>query len=753
MLGLFVVVAFAVAAGEPAASVWVLLVLVAYAVCRGWLVWRRVPGLDGVTLAALGARLGLVACLAACACAVQLVPLAESLGESAVFRERLVHGTPALTPGAWPHVVFAKLPSGSPASFAGLLTLLCAVLAPFCVRERKAVAFFAALALAWIALAWNVLGAWTFVQSLMPLRLVPIESGFVLFHFALAALAALFVHHVLDRGAHRHVSAAVGTLCAALTLLFVARAGVARLVMEFVRPPATAADARWIEATTGLDVYVAGCWFAAGAALLALAWFVRGRFVRHAVILGAVAALVLLHAGPVRHALRATQAPRSDATIDPIEVLACRAGAERLIHIGHASRDAALEGSDSPTPPETPGLARVDDLRRALFEVWPDGTDVRWTTLRGLQLFGIERVRSADDWPAIDTWTGFVARDSRAEYLTSPLVPDAAVELDFRLPHEHVRAIRVCFETGGRPLLQNIGLEVVDRATNEPIAARVIEPDFERPNSAARVYGVLELPRLADWKTRKLRLIVRSNDGVSSTAWSLVARTDWLTVMNQAFWRRDGVRTLPVALGHAEFRGYACRQFERKLRGSIVVDMTWNAEKVVADGHSTWGHEFPVRPAVPPFRTVSRAVAATDAADALAQVLHPDFDPVRTVVLEGAAGGSAPGAEDAPVRIAAHDARSVHLETRRTAPGWLVTSVPWHPGWRATVNGVEQPILRANYAFSAVRLGAGESRIVLAHDPRSAQLGAWISITALLAFAAWLIGSRGSGLSRDARAS
>ena len=147
--------------------------------------------------------------------------------------------------------------------------------------------------------------------------------------------------------------------------------------------------------------------------------------------------------------------------------------------------------------------------------------------------------------------------------------------------------------------------------------------------------------------------------------------------------------------------------------------------------------------------------AIMDEADALEMVTDPAFDPARTVVIEDLIfnQGTNEAVANEPVEVTMRDDRSVHLRTSRARPGWLVTSQPWYPGWHATVNGVEKPIGRANYAFGAVALDAGASEIVLAYDPWSVRLGTWLSCAALAALAGWLIISRGSGLSSDARAS
>ena len=45
------------------------------------------------------------------------------------------------------------------------------------------------------------------------------------------------------------------------------------------------------------------------------------------------------------------------------------------------------------------------------------------------------------------------------------------------------------------------------------------------------------------------------------------------------------------------------------------------------------------------------------------------------------------------------------------------------PGWTVSVDGLEQPLLRANRIFRAVRLAPGEHRVSFEYKPLSFRLG------------------------------
>jgi len=66
------------------------------------------------------------------------------------------------------------------------------------------------------------------------------------------------------------------------------------------------------------------------------------------------------------------------------------------------------------------------------------------------------------------------------------------------------------------------------------------------------------------------------------------------------------------------------------------------------------------------------------------------------------------------------------------APGYLVLTDTFYPGWRAYVDGVETPIYQANYLFRAVPLNAGDHEVRFVYRPKSFAVGAALSLTFLL---------------------
>jgi hypothetical protein len=83
----------------------------------------------------------------------------------------------------------------------------------------------------------------------------------------------------------------------------------------------------------------------------------------------------------------------------------------------------------------------------------------------------------------------------------------------------------------------------------------------------------------------------------------------------------------------------------------------------------------------------------------------------------------------------------VAVRTTSPAPGYLVLTDTWFPGWRVLVDGRERPLLRADYALRAVEVDAGPHEVEFRYQPGSVRAGLWISLAAAAMTA--VLGARG----------
>jgi len=72
----------------------------------------------------------------------------------------------------------------------------------------------------------------------------------------------------------------------------------------------------------------------------------------------------------------------------------------------------------------------------------------------------------------------------------------------------------------------------------------------------------------------------------------------------------------------------------------------------------------------------------------------------------------------------------VTMDVESASGGFLLLNDAWHPWWRADVDGVPAPILKADVLFRAVQVEPGRHRVRFVFHPF---LGAWEELRAKLA--------------------
>ncbi len=115
----------------------------------------------------------------------------------------------------------------------------------------------------------------------------------------------------------------------------------------------------------------------------------------------------------------------------------------------------------------------------------------------------------------------------------------------------------------------------------------------------------------------------------------------------------------------------------------------------------------------------------TDEIQALA-----DLDPRDAALMTVEYLPPGPRAEFAAATIIEYTPNRVVVEATLTAPGYLVLTDQWYPGWTATDNGQPTSVLPANIAFRAVPLSGGTHRVVFAYKPVGLGIAAAISLAA-----------------------
>lgn len=138
------------------------------------------------------------------------------------------------------------------------------------------------------------------------------------------------------------------------------------------------------------------------------------------------------------------------------------------------------------------------------------------------------------------------------------------------------------------------------------------------------------------------------------------------------------------------------------------------------------------------------------------EAVHADgFDPAVEAVIEAGPAlpaGSAGASGERELYYRWVEGGEFGLQVVTPVPSYLVMAEVWYPGWQATVDGRPTEIYRANYAFRAVLVPAGEHQIAMRFQPVSWNVGLAISSLTAIALlgwgALWLIRSRGANARR-----
>ncbi len=109
-----------------------------------------------------------------------------------------------------------------------------------------------------------------------------------------------------------------------------------------------------------------------------------------------------------------------------------------------------------------------------------------------------------------------------------------------------------------------------------------------------------------------------------------------------------------------------------------------------------------------------------------------NFDPLKRVLLRESVPLKKTENFSGQVEELQYSPNKVILKTRQNGDGFLVLLDTFYPGWKVTVDGIRQPIYRANAIYRAVKLGAGDHSLEFSYFPVGLKTGIYISACALI---------------------
>jgi hypothetical protein len=105
-------------------------------------------------------------------------------------------------------------------------------------------------------------------------------------------------------------------------------------------------------------------------------------------------------------------------------------------------------------------------------------------------------------------------------------------------------------------------------------------------------------------------------------------------------------------------------------------------------------------------------------------------------------GTNAPATPAEQVKFVRYEPGRIEMEANLEAPGFLVLADTYFPGWKASVDGKETPIVRANRVMQAIPMTAGKHHVELWITSRSLVVGGVLSVASWLGLLAWYLSRR-----------
>jgi len=259
------------------------------------------------------------------------------------------------------------------------------------------------------------------------------------------------------------------------------------------------------------------------------------------------------------------------------------------------------------------------------------------------------------------------------------------------------------FRFRGTPLVAAMGTTVQVRGAKE-LSNMYLDLQTMGPN-VGQLFGYLQ------------------QDGLQGVELQSVAMTHDAAINN---WAEDPVRYL------------------RAMNVRYYADATAHADSMVGLVEIARHPELPIRvfevpDPLPRAFVVSKWQLAEGPGSALQRVLEPDISLHEEVVLErspvSVSADAPPDAAGGQIVAATWGNDRIRLVAESTQPALLVLLDRWYPGWHATVNGIQVPILRANGVFRAVEIPGGQADVEFRFAPGSLNLGGILSVFGLVGFA------------------
>ena len=149
---------------------------------------------------------------------------------------------------------------------------------------------------------------------------------------------------------------------------------------------------------------------------------------------------------------------------------------------------------------------------------------------------------------------------------------------------------------------------------------------------------------------------------------------------------------------------------------------------------------YKIKETLPRAYIVPNAIVINEKKKIFEALINPSFNPNQTIILEKNPSVQLKNTSSfTPLEIIKENPNNIKLNVSLSSPGFLVLSEVWYPGWKASVNGKETEIYKANYILRSIYLDKGQKTVTFIFDPLSYKIGKLISITSFLIILLYIV--------------
>jgi hypothetical protein len=203
--------------------------------------------------------------------------------------------------------------------------------------------------------------------------------------------------------------------------------------------------------------------------------------------------------------------------------------------------------------------------------------------------------------------------------------------------------------------------------------------------------------------------------------------------------------TKPLAGGNFNFLRIANVRYlimgQPGLEGSAHLDLAHTAEGVAPTGQRVREYTYRLVEELPRAFFVNRYRVIADETALLTAMADPAWDPADEALLMAEPGSAIDPGAGGTARVTEH--KPHHLKAELNSPGnslLVLSEVYYPPGWKATLDGREVPILRTNYAFRGIVVPAGTHTLAMDFSDPAYVSGKTVSLASYGLIAAAILG-------------